>query len=956
MTMKNLLVVMLTTALVITFGATTPLALTIVAGTDTWTTPADGGSSLDMSDDPIPAGFFGPGSDPFEGQISVEGFPLETTPSDALGDADMIIERTASLNFPDIGDVATVPIELVALSLRSTEPITVTFDDGVSTEEYNVHVFLSSFYSQDQGSMEVTQICNSGGTFTAEFSVKPRLVFIQVDPPYDQLVWDDGGVLPVHTSLPGDWTTETPLWISPNQSNGSVTVDHDGDDGDISSTPKVNVAMGSNNFFAGICMEPCEPLPSEEICAGMCIASFEGYQDNNDLQCLPSVTTSSLHGATCLEDQSCMLTTEDCASLLGATYQGNGTSCFTTDCTASPMHPGVEIFQVDYMFIAVDGPDSRTGRMEINMDLFMAAESPALEGYLNVQTDIGWVVQNLWLDLTDGIPFISTYFQIGTTAGDDISTLSAYVSLSSTPILTATDGARAPYLVLPWTWNAEGAGDLSTIIIPDPPPVDFYIFNPAGEHSVLSQPNTSNVQTATNQCFPMSIANSLQYLEDRFGLPVPHDHKKGLKGDNSLVGQLDQESNRNAPSRTSGSGVWFQPMVNGKFKYLKDNNLDGKIVHRHQGAGYGGAGNEIPPGDYSSNGITSKDESVGGKVTYDWICDQIAKGEDVEIVFTYDNASGNPTGGHAVRVFECGKTFGVPWIGYVHDGNQTGQGDTGDTLGLETPREFVFDSDGDGHPNIGSSNREIRFAFSESADNDRDGVTDGLDNSPHHYNPGQEDGNSNDIGDVEEGALESDFIGPISLVSGESAAFGPFPNPLPLFPEHKDLWFEGIVSTSEAMGCVLAISFDYVIYPDEPVLLPVNSIILIPPGVTWEIFSAIQFEFCPDEVSVHFEVYEGVAYDIIGELNHICYPVDFLSCCIDIRGNANADESEDINISYVTYLVDYLFGIPLGPAPDCLEEGNANGDNSEDINISDITYLVNYLFGIPLGPAPPPCP
>ena len=79
-------------------------------------------------------------------------------------------------------------------------------------------------------------------------------------------------------------------------------------------------------------------------------------------------------------------------------------------------------------------------------------------------------------------------------------------------------------------------------------------------------------------------------------------------------------------------------------------------------------------------------------------------------------------------------------------------------------------------------------------------------------------------------------------------------------------------------------------------------------------------------------------------------------CCLGIRGNANGDEAEDINISDITYLVDYLFGIPLGPAPDCLEEGNANGDEEENVNISDITYLVDYLFGIPLGPAPPACP
>ncbi len=79
-------------------------------------------------------------------------------------------------------------------------------------------------------------------------------------------------------------------------------------------------------------------------------------------------------------------------------------------------------------------------------------------------------------------------------------------------------------------------------------------------------------------------------------------------------------------------------------------------------------------------------------------------------------------------------------------------------------------------------------------------------------------------------------------------------------------------------------------------------------------------------------------------------------CCLGKRGNANGDESDETNISDVTYLVSYLFGIPLGPQPVCLEEGNVNGDTDGSVNISDITYLVDYLFGIPSGPLPPDCP
>jgi hypothetical protein len=74
-------------------------------------------------------------------------------------------------------------------------------------------------------------------------------------------------------------------------------------------------------------------------------------------------------------------------------------------------------------------------------------------------------------------------------------------------------------------------------------------------------------------------------------------------------------------------------------------------------------------------------------------------------------------------------------------------------------------------------------------------------------------------------------------------------------------------------------------------------------------------------------------------------------CCMtQIRGNVNYDESDAIDISDLTFLVEYLFG--GGSPPECDEEADVNG--SDGMNISDIAYLVEYLFGG--GPAPAPCP
>ena len=77
-------------------------------------------------------------------------------------------------------------------------------------------------------------------------------------------------------------------------------------------------------------------------------------------------------------------------------------------------------------------------------------------------------------------------------------------------------------------------------------------------------------------------------------------------------------------------------------------------------------------------------------------------------------------------------------------------------------------------------------------------------------------------------------------------------------------------------------------------------------------------------------------------------------CCLDARGNANGDLDDKCNVSDVTYILDFLFGIPTGPDPVCWDEADVSVN--EKVNVSDVTYLLEYLFGIPTGPAPPACP
>jgi len=380
-----------------------------------------------------------------------------------------------------------------------------------------------------------------------------------------------------------------------------------------------------------------------------------------------------------------------------------------TGATVGPTE-GVEFAQVDFLFDEATVPDSNWGQVSADPGALLAATGIGT-GYLNVYTDIGWVVQNLRVSTNPVSSPVVSYFSLGLDGPEDVALLSAYVDYSPEPQLDFGDGPRSDFPVGATSWNAEGAGDSATTDIGDPPPPGVIVFIPQGPDLMLEQEN-QNVQCAANQCFPMSIANSLQYLEEQHGLNVPHDHVPGLKGDDTLVGQLDTFANRFAPSRTVGSGVWFTPMLEGKFCYLDANSLSKALVHKHQGRGYGAPPNQaLPAGDFQRCGITSEDN--GPVVTWEWICDQIEQGEDVELVFSYDDANGNPTGGHAVRVFECGKTLGIPWIGYLHDSQQTDIDPT-DSLGLESVQVFTQDLDGDGLLNLGAPNREIRFALSES--------------------------------------------------------------------------------------------------------------------------------------------------------------------------------------------------------------------------------------------------
>ena len=86
------------------------------------------------------------------------------------------------------------------------------------------------------------------------------------------------------------------------------------------------------------------------------------------------------------------------------------------------------------------------------------------------------------------------------------------------------------------------------------------------------------------------------------------------------------------------------------------------------------------------------------------------------------------------------------------------------------------------------------------------------------------------------------------------------------------------------------------------------------------------------------------------------YPFPIFSVfelCCHTRGDVDhSGGSTPVDISDLTFLVDYLFG--SGDTPPCEEEANVDGSASHiAVDISDLTDLINYFYGG--GPPPPPC-
>ncbi len=200
---------------------------------DAWITWVGGTSCHDFGQPdavPLPAGFFGPGSDPFTGTICFVGEPLGITPWGDFGSADTIVRRYGDpfTRFAPVSPTpATVDIEIVALNLVSTAPINVTYNGGTNPEPWSVRVDLSAVHTDANpsndpplGSLTAVKSHCNGGTYSSFVSVQPRFTFAKVSNPGETHVFDTGlaGQPPVTMTMDEDhWVMDPdPLLLTSN--------------------------------------------------------------------------------------------------------------------------------------------------------------------------------------------------------------------------------------------------------------------------------------------------------------------------------------------------------------------------------------------------------------------------------------------------------------------------------------------------------------------------------------------------------------------------------------------------------------------------------------------------------------------------------------------------------------------------------------------------------------------
>ena len=367
---------------------------------------------------------------------------------------------------------------------------------------------------------------------------------------------------------------------------------------------------------------------------------------------------------------------------------------------------GIEFSQLQFATPAGSPTVQTSDTGLFGVDLIRLRESTGkTNGYVNVSAGGNWIVRNLKVEEESVFPYsyIGAEFDLGSSIDvdefedmevvyTDLSLDSSSLTLELSSVTALTIQAGEQFIAI------GGVPDAPVNSPPSPPDLTDILFGDPTMTDAITQFDHPNIEASTNQCMPASIANSLQYLENTTDLEIPHDNVAGLKGDNSLVGQLDTATNRTVISRfsDSNSGTWG---IDGKLTYLAQNGLGGQVQTTHMGE----EGTGTDTGDFDvtitvgANSATAS--GLGTSISFQTLFDAMKEGQDCELVYAW------PGGAHAVDAVAAGITKGEPWIVHGSDMDQSTDSEGGGPDGFRF--EYLKDTDGDGLLNLNGTNRQL---------------------------------------------------------------------------------------------------------------------------------------------------------------------------------------------------------------------------------------------------------
>ena len=224
------------------------------------------------------------------------------------------------------------------------------------------------------------------------------------------------------------------------------------------------------------------------------------------------------------------------------------------------------------------------------------------------------------------------------------------------------------------------------------------------DYSFYNPDNFPGYAGDKNACAPAATANSIHWLE------LIHPE---LRLSKSLGEKLRDLSNKMC--RQDEKGTPFANIVKGKLHYLHENNMP---VHVKFQSIYNSDGSDIKsPVKTDLNRANNKNTRMDGRPTWDFLVQEVKKGEDVELaydIYKFKDNKWQRTGGHILTVDAVFEVLGKKYFNIVDDGDQSNVG------GLRSER-VEWGTSKNGIPLILFSNpgdrlRAIKYIISESYD------------------------------------------------------------------------------------------------------------------------------------------------------------------------------------------------------------------------------------------------